>query len=119
MATPRSVVKADEDVIGKDVKNTAKEDLGEVKELILDKFTGKVAYVVLESGTFLGMGGKLFAIPWNALTYDLSDECFILKVDKEKLQNAPGFDQDHWPDMADRQFGTQISSYYGTKPFWK
>jgi sporulation protein YlmC with PRC-barrel domain len=113
-----TVVKT-ENVIGRDVTNTAEENLGEIKEVMLDKQTGRVAYVVLESGTFLGMGGKLFALPWNSIKYNAESNSFILNIDKEKLKKAPGFDKDHWPDMADRQFGTTISNYYGTRPYWE
>ena len=57
-----AIVNAD-NVIGVDVKNNQDEDLGEVEALMLDKMTGKVAYVVLSYGGFLGMGDKLFALP--------------------------------------------------------
>lgn len=112
------IIKA-QNVIDKDVKNPANDDLGKIKEIMLDKQTGRVAYVVLESGTFLGMGGKLFALPWNVLKYDANNDIYILNVDKEKLKNAPGFPKNHWPDMADRQFGTSVSTFYGTKPYWE
>jgi sporulation protein YlmC with PRC-barrel domain len=114
-----NVVKADEQVISRDVKNASNDNLGKIKEIMLDKLSGKVAYLVLESGTFLGMGGKLFAIPWNSVKYQDNDDCFILNVDKEKLKNAPGFDKDHWPDMADREYGASVFTYYGTKPYWE
>ncbi len=114
-----NVVRANEDVVDKEVKNSAQEDLGTIKEVMLDKVSGKVAYVVLESGTFLGMGGKLFAIPWNSISYDKSDECFILNVDKDRLKDAPGFDKDNWPDMADRTWGQSVSNFYGSKPYWE
>lgn len=114
-----NVVKAKDEVVGVDVCNRAGEDLGSIEEVMLDKASGQVAYVVLNCGTFLGMGGKLFAVPWNAISYDSDKEAFRLDMDKEKLKNAPGFDKDHWPDMADRTWGQTISSYYKTKPYWE
>ena len=39
-------------------------------------------------------------------------------VDKAKLENAPGFDQDNWPDMADTNWGSKIHTYYGAVPYW-
>lgn len=112
MAQKAFVVKANEDVIGKNVKNQANEDLGKVKELVLDKFTGQTSYVVLESGAILGMGGKLFAIPWKAFTYDKDKEAFILNIDKEKLKKAPGFEKDHWPEMNGTSFITSVNSFW-------
>ena len=106
-------------VIGVDVKNAAKEDLGKIEEIILHKTSGNVCYVVLSFGGILGMGDKLFSIPWNAIHYDNEDRCFILNVDKEKLKRAPGFDKDNWPDMADETWGAEIYKFYETKPYWK
>lgn len=114
----KEVVKAKDEVIGVKMKNKADETLGEVCEVMLDKNTGNVAYAVLESGSFLGLGGKLFAIPWKAFHYDPEEECFILNVDKEKLKNAPGFDKDHWPNMADRSWGDSVYEYYNTPRYW-
>ena len=104
-------------LIGNDVYNQKDEDLGDIKEIMLDMRDGKVAYAVLSYGGFLGMGDKLFAVPWNALTLDTINKRFILNVDKERLANAPGFDKDDWPDMADEEWINQIHSYYGTKPY--
>jgi sporulation protein YlmC with PRC-barrel domain len=103
---------------GDRVKNPAGEDLGKVEEIMLDVPSGRVAYAVLSFGGFLGMGNKLFAIPWEALTLDEAEKQFILNVDKQTLENAPGFDKDNWPDMADPDFGSQIYGYYGYHPHW-
>ncbi len=103
---------------GDRVRNSAGEDLGKIEEIMLDVPTGRVAYAVLSFGGFLGMGSKLFAVPWQALTLNERDHEFILNMDKQKLENAPGFDKDNWPDMADPNFGQQIYDYYGAKPYW-
>jgi hypothetical protein len=59
----------------------------------------------------------LFAVPWNALTLDTNDKCFILRVEKSRLEEAPGFDKDDWPDMADHSWVREIHSYYGTRSY--
>jgi hypothetical protein len=79
--------------------------------------SGKVGYAVMSFGTFFGMGGKLFAVPWNALTLDTTRKCFVLNVEKDRLKNAPGFDKDRWPDMADQSWVQEVHSYYGTRPY--
>src|SRR5215813_5243945 len=104
---------------GDRVRNAAGEDLGKIKELMIDVPSGRVAYAVLSFGGVLGLGDKLFAIPWNALTLDEDEKQFILNADKKTLENAPGFDQDNWPDMAKPSWGAQIHSYYGTQPYWE
>jgi hypothetical protein len=74
---------------------------------------------VLSFGGFLGVGDKLFAVPWRALKLDTDNKCFILDVDKDRLRDAPGFDKDHWPSMADTQWASKVHSYYGTRPYWE
>ena len=103
-------------LIGNDVSNHNNEDIGDIKEIMLDVRTGKVRYAVLSFGGFFGMGEKLFAVPWSALTLDTMNKRFVLKVDKEKLTDAPGFDKDKWPDMADRTWSEEIHAYYGVEP---
>jgi sporulation protein YlmC with PRC-barrel domain len=103
-------------LIGDDVYNLQDDALGDIKEIMLDTRTGKVAYAVLSCGGFLGMGEKLFAVPWQALSLDTENKRFLLNVDKEKLKNAPGFDTDNWPDMADPVWSKNIYSYYGVDP---
>lgn len=101
---------------GNDVYNHKDEDLGDIKEIMLDMPSGKVSYAVLSYGSFLGLGEKLFAVPWNALKLDTVNKRFVLNVEKERLKDAPGFDKDHWPNMADHSWIANIHSYYGTKP---
>ena len=104
-------------LIGEDVYNQKDEDLGDIKEIMLDMNNGKIAYAVLSFGGFLGMGDKLFAVPWSALKLDTENKRFILNVDKKRLDSAPGFDKDNWPDMADPSWQNTINSYYGTKSY--
>ena len=103
---------------GDKVRNSAGDDLGSVDDIMIDIPSGRVAYVVLSFGGVLGMGNKLFAVPWDALRVDEDEKCFILNVDKRVLETAPGFDKDNWPDMADPDFSTRIYSHYGSKPYW-
>jgi sporulation protein YlmC with PRC-barrel domain len=103
---------------GDKVRNSAGDDLGSVDDIMIDIPSGRVAYVVLSFGGILGMGNKLFAVPWDVLRVDEDQKCFILNVDKRVLETAPGFDKDNWPDMADPDFGTRVYSHYGAKPYW-
>ena len=106
-------------LIGYKVKNRSGEDLGKIEELAIDPETGQIAYAVLSFGGFLGLGDKLFAIPWSALQPRHSEEVFLLDVDKQQLKNAPGFDKDKWPDMADRRWGEGVHGFYGARPYWE
>ena len=104
---------------GDRVRNNAGEDLGKIEEIMIDIHSGRVAYGVLSFGGFLGMGNKLFAVPWHALAVDLDNHEFVLDVSRETLENAPGFDKSDWPDMADPDWGAQIHRHYGRTPYWE
>ncbi len=107
-------------IVGSKVINTTGEQLGNIKELMIDLDDGQIAYAVLSFGGFLGLGDKLFAIPWEALVFRAEDHTVDLDVDKEVLKDAPGFDKDHWPDNAQYEAGwlLDIYEYYGYSPYW-
>jgi sporulation protein YlmC with PRC-barrel domain len=113
----QSILAADT-LTGDKVVNRQKEVLGTIEHLMIDVEKGRIAYAVLSFGGFLGMGDKLFAIPWSALRVDTGEEQFILDVDKHLLERAPGFDKAHWPNLADRTWGAEVCTYYGAKPYW-
>ncbi|MDP4131220.1 MAG: PRC-barrel domain-containing protein [Bacteroidota bacterium] len=85
-------------VIGDKVLNNKDEHLGEIKDIMLDVRAGKIDYLVVEFGGFLGIGVKYFAIPFRLLQIDPARKLFIFNQSKETLEKAPGFDMDHWPD---------------------
>lgn len=99
-------------ITGDEVCNMQDEKLGKIQEIMLDMAEGKIRYVVLSAGGFLGIGDRLFAVPWKALTLDRENQRFMLDVDVERLKNAPGFDKDQWPDMADASWNSSVESYY-------
>lgn len=101
-------------LIGNDVVNKQSDELGDIKEIMLDMRSGRISYAVLSFGGFMGLGEKLFAVPWDALTLDTANKCFVLDASKERLENAPGFDQDAWPNMADTNWQKTIHDYYGS-----
>jgi sporulation protein YlmC with PRC-barrel domain len=103
-------------LIGNDVYNRQDENLGDIKEIMLNVPAGRISYAVLSYGGVLGLGDKLFAVPWDALILDTDNKRFTLNVSKDRLENAPGFDKDNWPNMSDPAWAEGIHSYYGTTP---
>ncbi|SPB18196.1 PRC-barrel domain-containing protein [Caballeronia novacaledonica] len=94
------------------------EDVGKIKDIMLDVPSGRVAYAVLSSGGFLGIGDTLRAIPWNALTLDTDQKVFRVDITAERIKSEPGFDKDHWPSMADVSWGLSLHRYYNRTPYW-
>ncbi len=103
---------------GNDVYNNADEKLGTIEHIMIDVPRGRVAYAVLSRGGILGMGDKLFAIPWSALTLDTQRKCFLLDVPEQRMKDAEGFDKDAWPRMADLSWATRTHEFYNQPPYW-
>lgn len=118
-ATDRSQEKAWErthrasKIIGTDVRNRQGQKIGDIKDVVLDA-GGQIAYTVVSTGGFLGVGDRMHAIPWTALQKDGTNNYFVLDMDKERLKSAPGFDSRHWPNMADERWNTDTRNYYST-----
>jgi sporulation protein YlmC with PRC-barrel domain len=100
-------------IIGDKVLNREGEDLGRIDNLMINVHSGKIEYVVLEYGSFLGLGGKLFAIPFSELRIAPEKRAFVLNRDEDYLKNSPGFDKDHWPDTNDHSYYGDVDSYWG------
>lgn len=109
-------------LIGDKVRNRQGEDLGKIEEIMLDWEHGRISYAVLSFGGFLGMGDKLFAIPWQSLELHPEEHGFVLDVDRERLENAPGFDKNNWPgtENADdlNDYRDRVYDYYGVDRYW-
>jgi hypothetical protein len=108
-----NLIRVHNSVIGTKVVNAQNEDLGKIEDLVIEGGSGRVQYAVLSFGGFLGLGDKDFLIPWNAFSFDATNNRAMLNVDKDRLKNAPGFDKDKWPNMTDPTFGQGVSQYYG------
>ena len=105
-------------LIGMNIQNSQGKSLGEVNDLVIDGNTGKVKYAAVTYGGFLGFGDKLFAVPYEAFKCgtdpdDPDEHVLMLNVNQQQLEGAEGFDQDNWPDFADRNFTSQVDKRYG------
>ncbi|NLP60272.1 PRC-barrel domain-containing protein [Paraburkholderia sacchari] len=118
-AGPGPYVMAASTLEGDRVFSSDNQEIGKIKEIMLEVDSGRVAYAVMSSGGFLGIGDKLLALPWSALTLDTTNKCFLLNVSAERVKHAPGFDKDHWPAMADLEWRTTVHEYYGTPGYWE
>ncbi len=106
-------------LVGKAVKNPEGESLGDINDIVIDPQDGRIAYAVLSFGGVLGVGDKLFAVPWKSFRVDTDNDVLVLNVDKDRLKKAPGFDKNNWPNLSDRSYEAKVYSYYGQRPYWK
>jgi hypothetical protein len=65
------------------------------------------------------MGDKLFAVPWVSLGYDRGDDVLVMKINKELLKYAPGFDKISWPDMSDPTHLSEIYKVHDSELYWR
>ena len=99
---------------GMSVRNHEDEHLGKVKDLVIELETGTIVYAALDFGGFIGIGDKLFAVPWDAFKLEANDkgEHLVRATTKEKLKSAPGFDKSHWPVAGDPAW-SHVDKFYG------
>jgi sporulation protein YlmC with PRC-barrel domain len=111
---PGPHIMAADTLTGEDVRSESGESLGKVTHIMLDITHGTIAYAVLSFGSFLGLGEKLFAIPWSSFALDVENRWLVLNVDKQRLKKAPGFNKDQWPSMANPAWAAEVDGYYGS-----
>src|ERR1700749_1650614 len=105
-----SVISSDK-VEGTNVYNPAGEKLGSIDDLMIDKYSGKVSYAVMEFGGFLGMGTDRYPIPWSMLKYDDGKSGYVVPLDKAKLEKAPKYTDERVPTY-ETEYGRRVNSYY-------
>jgi len=94
------------DLIGAAIYTNKDEEKGKIKDLMIGP-DDKVAYAAVSFGGFLGIGDKLFAVPMDAIHITWKDgklEKAKVDVDEQTIKQRQGFDNEHWPQQADRTF---------------
>ena len=100
-------------VEGTHVYNKQGEHLGQIEKVMIDKYSGKVAYAVMSFGGFLGLGEEHYPLPWEALDYDVGADGYVVDLDKRKLEGAPSFTRGSDPAWHDPAYNREIYGYYG------
>jgi sporulation protein YlmC with PRC-barrel domain len=86
--------------------------LGRIHHVMIDKYSGQVAYAVATFGGFLGIGENFFPLPWKVLEYDTSRAGYVADVDRGRLEQAPNYVPPNVPDWGDRSFSEEIDKYW-------
>ncbi|MFG0262396.1 MAG: PRC-barrel domain-containing protein [Novipirellula sp. JB048] len=110
-------------LIGMNIQNDRGESVGEIEDLVIDSASGRVRYAAVTYGGIIGIGNKLFAVPFAAFQFkpdpedpdDADDYVLVLNVTQQQLEGAEGFDEDHWPNMADKNFARELDQRYGVE----
>ena len=108
------VIAADK-VEGTAVYNMAGDKVGTIKNVMIDKLSGKVVYATLAFGGVLGVGAKYHALPWNVLTYNTDLGGYQLDIDREKLEAGPAETEEELTrKLGDKDWGRKVYDYYGS-----
>jgi sporulation protein YlmC with PRC-barrel domain len=116
--TGKRLIESDR-VEGTTVYDPQGNNIGSIQRIMIDKISGKVAYVVMSFGGFLGMGADEYSIPWNKLTYDTNLGGFRTDITEQQLRGAPAFSRDANYDWSDRNRERELHSHYGARPYWE
>jgi PRC-barrel domain len=103
--------------VGTAVYNRHGEHLGSVYNLMIDKYSGQVAYAVMSFGGFLGIGESYHPLPWRTLTYDTRKGGYVVDVDRTRLGTAPSYTSSTAPNWSDRTYGHRVDDFYGLPPY--
>src|SRR5258708_26886203 len=95
-------------VEGTPVYNPKGESLGKVHHLMIDKYTGQVAYAVMSFGGFLGIGEKYHPLPWKMLTYDTRLRGYVVDLDRRRLEGPPSYTSSPMPHCPDPDYTARI-----------
>jgi sporulation protein YlmC with PRC-barrel domain len=108
------------DLRGTQVVNHRNEQLGDIRDVVVDIENGRVVYLVFGAGGFLGLGERYFAIPPRAFRISHQNDWeLILPIDQRQIAQAPGFDRDNWPIMANPRWAEEAYRFYGQQPHWQ
>lgn len=100
-------------LLGESIVNTHGEPLGTIDDLLVDPVSGRIIYVVMPWGGFMGRGERQLVLPWNALRHDVPRRAYVLDIDRQHLDTAPSIDRSRWPGERSLEWHRAVHRHYG------
>lgn len=100
-------------IVGTKVKTQSGEEVGVVKDVVLDRSNGCMAYTVLSAG---GGGSrvtgqsKLVAVPWSVYTVSPDASYLTTTIERDRIYNGPVFE---YSRIGDPSFTSTVYSTFG------
>lgn len=108
------VIAADK-VEGTSVYNMSGDKVGSIKNVMIDKTSGRVVYATMSYGGVLGVGAKYHALPWGILNYNADLGGYQIDIDRDKLEHGPVTTEEELASNAqNRDWGRRVYDYYGS-----
>lgn len=106
-------------VVGRTVVTSTREDLGKVEDVVVDPRSGRILYGVVSFHPTVGVEQRLYPIPWDLLEMPADNTTVVLKVERDRLKDAPSFVRTEWPNIADEKYVTTTYKYYNVPVYWE
>lgn len=106
-----------ESVLGCTIVDRHGQKIGELRDIMLDVSTGRIAYAVVELSTS-NASDQLVVVPWNAVSADMDVNQLRINAHADWIERAPAVPG----NQADRfvhEWGAFIHNYFGTRPYWE
>ncbi len=103
------------EIKGQDIRSSAGEEIGTVKELMFDVMTGRVAFLAVEVDD---MNDAIVPVPWAMFDLNNDGKIYASNLNIERLRSAPRFESDEWRELVDRSFNTRAYQHYGRNAAW-
>jgi sporulation protein YlmC with PRC-barrel domain len=108
-----------DDVLGQRVRTAEGDDIGRIRQIVVDPVSGRVAYALIAIGGWWGIGEDLIVVPWGALRRDPTADRIVVPISAARLSHAPRHDDRKWSAMADRSWGLAVHKFFDVQPYWQ
>src|SRR2546423_6869914 len=101
-------------VIGSKIKDSRGQDVGEIKDVVLDRSSGCLAYVVLSTrGGGTTTTTKTVAAPWSVFSASSEPRVYMTRIEREKIYSAPVWESTRIEEYGRPEYISQVYGYYG------
>lgn len=100
------------DLLGMDVLNSDGDPVGSVEDMVVDRGTGAIEYVILSSGGFFGLGDDQVAVRYGAFGFDRAEGVYRLDVTQDEVKNSAEFKPENWVGLEYETWTEQLESMY-------
>jgi sporulation protein YlmC with PRC-barrel domain len=100
------------DLLGAEIRNANGETIGSVEDMIIDRGTGAIEYIVLSNGGFLGIADKQVAVQYGSFGFDHAESRFRLDVTQEMIDQSSEFKPERWVELEYETWDEQIGEMY-------
>lgn len=112
---PITLADASLDIRGHHVLDREGEEIGHVDDLLVDNDERRVRFLRVKAGEFLGLGGRAFLVPIDAITRIAENEVHV-DQSREHVGGGPEYD----PEVVAKGVPEydRVYRHYGYAPFW-